>query len=83
MNRIDCRHVMAVLEKAVVEYRSAPVIHDLVFGQRGAAPDMPPPVDPKVTVLVDRIPRAEATRRRGLEALPENCLTVGASGALP
>jgi FlaA1/EpsC-like NDP-sugar epimerase len=51
VNRIDCRQVMAVLEKAVREYRSAPVIHDLVFGQRGSARDLPQPADPKVTVL--------------------------------
>jgi FlaA1/EpsC-like NDP-sugar epimerase len=51
VNRIDCRQVMSVLEKAVREYRSAPVIHDLVFGQRGSAPALPPSADPKVTVL--------------------------------
>jgi len=53
---------MAVLEKGVAEYRSAPVIHDLVFGQRGTAPEMPPPVDPKVTVLstVFRAPKQPA-----------------------
>ena len=63
VNRIDCRHVMTVLEKAVVEYRSAPVIHDLVFGQRGSELDMPPPpADPKVTVLstVFRAPKQPA-----------------------
>jgi FlaA1/EpsC-like NDP-sugar epimerase len=63
VNRIDCRHVMTVLEKAVVECRSAPVIHDLVFGQRGSEPDMPPPpADPKVTVLstVFRAPKQPA-----------------------
>jgi FlaA1/EpsC-like NDP-sugar epimerase len=49
VNRIDCRQVMAVLEKGVREYRSSPVIHDLVFGQRSPAP--PPPPDPKVTSL--------------------------------
>ena len=50
VNRIDCRQVMAVLEKGVREYRSSPVIHDLVFGQRSAAAPPPPP-DPKVTSL--------------------------------
>jgi len=50
VNRIDCRQVMAVLEKGVREYRSSPVIHDLVFSQRSpeAAPSPP---DPKVTSL--------------------------------
>ncbi len=50
VNRIDCRQVMAVLEKGVREYRSSPVIHDLVFGQRSPA-EPPPPPDPKVTSL--------------------------------
>jgi len=50
VNRIDCRQVMAVLEKGVREYRSSPVIHDLVFGQRSPAA-APPPPDPKVTSL--------------------------------
>jgi FlaA1/EpsC-like NDP-sugar epimerase len=48
VNRIDCRQVMAVLEKGVREYRCSPVIHDLVFGQRSSAA---PPPDPKVTSL--------------------------------
>ena len=51
VNRIDCRQVMAVLEKAVREYRSSPVIHDLVFGQRRTPAEAPLPIDPKVTVL--------------------------------
>ena len=51
VNRIDCRQVMAVLEKAVKEYRSSPVIHDLVFGQQPAEPAVPRPADPKVAVL--------------------------------
>jgi FlaA1/EpsC-like NDP-sugar epimerase len=51
VNRIDCRQVMAVLEKAVKEYRSSPVIHDLVFGQRPAEPAVPRPADPKVAIL--------------------------------
>jgi len=50
VNRIDCRQVMAVLEKGVREYRSSPVIHDLVFGQRSPAAEPTPP-DPKVTSL--------------------------------
>jgi FlaA1/EpsC-like NDP-sugar epimerase len=50
VNRIDCRQVMAVLEKGVREYRASPVIHDLVFGQRSPAAASPPP-DPKVTSL--------------------------------
>jgi FlaA1/EpsC-like NDP-sugar epimerase len=50
VNRIDCRQVLAVLEKGVREYRSSPVIHDLVFGQRSPA-ELPPPPDPKVTSL--------------------------------
>jgi FlaA1/EpsC-like NDP-sugar epimerase len=33
----DCRLMLAVLEKGVREYRSSPVIHDLVFGQRPQA----------------------------------------------
>ncbi len=63
VNRIDCRQVMAVLEKAVREYRSSPVIHDLVFGQQPAEPVIPRPADPK-----DRRPddasRAKGPRRR-------------------
>jgi FlaA1/EpsC-like NDP-sugar epimerase len=51
VNRIDCRQVMAVLEKAVKEYRSSPVIHDLVFGQQPAEPSVPRPADPKIAVL--------------------------------
>ncbi len=51
VNRIDCRQVMAVLEKAVREYRSSPVIHDLVFGQQPAEVTAPRPADPKVAVL--------------------------------
>ena len=51
VNRIDCPQVMAVLEKAVREYRSSPVIHDLVFGQRRMPAEAPLPIDPKVTVL--------------------------------
>ncbi len=51
LNRIDCRQVMALLEKAVREYRSAPEIHDLVYIQRGALPEHVKPSDPKVTVL--------------------------------
>ncbi len=43
VNRIDCRQVMAVLEKAVKEYRSSPVIHDLVFAQLPTPPDVPRP----------------------------------------
>ncbi len=50
VNRIDCRQVLAVLEKGVREYRSSSVIHDLVFGQRSPA-ELPPPPDPKVTSL--------------------------------
>jgi FlaA1/EpsC-like NDP-sugar epimerase len=51
VNRIDCRQVMAVLEKAVKEYRSSPVIHDLVFAQLPTEPAVPRPADPKVAVL--------------------------------
>jgi len=40
-----------VLEKAVKEYRSSPVIHDLVFSQQPTPPDVPRPSDPKVAVL--------------------------------
>ncbi len=51
LNRIDCRQVVAILERAVREYRSAPLIHDLVFVQRREQ-DLPmAPIDPKVTVL--------------------------------
>ena len=64
VNRIDCRQVMAVLEKAVKEYRSSPVIHDLVFGQRPSAPETPSPADRKVTVLTahraQKLPAGEA-----------------------
>jgi len=63
VNRIDCRQVMAVLEKGVREYRSSPVIHDLVFGQRSPAAEPPPP-DPKVTSLTahraQKLPSGEA-----------------------
>jgi len=62
VNRIDCRQVMAVLEKGVREYRASPVIHDLVFGQRSPA-TLPPP-DPKVTSLTahraQKLPTGEA-----------------------
>jgi FlaA1/EpsC-like NDP-sugar epimerase len=51
VNRIDCRQVMAVLEKAVKEYRSSPVIHDLVFAQLPTEPAVPRPTDPKVAIL--------------------------------
>jgi FlaA1/EpsC-like NDP-sugar epimerase len=51
LNRIDCRQVMALLERAVREYRSAPAIHDLVYIQRGSLPEHVRPSDPKVTVL--------------------------------
>ncbi len=64
VNRIDCRHAMRVLEKAVREYRSSPVIHDLVFGQRRPALDTPQQPDPKVTVLTahraQKLPPGEA-----------------------
>jgi FlaA1/EpsC-like NDP-sugar epimerase len=62
VNRIDCRQVMAVLEKGVREYRASPVIHDLVFGQR--SPAALPPADPKVTSLTahraHKLPAGEA-----------------------
>jgi FlaA1/EpsC-like NDP-sugar epimerase len=51
LNRIDCRQILAILERAVCEYRSAPVIHDLVHGQRRSQSPPASPVDPKVTVL--------------------------------
>jgi len=51
VNGQECRLVMSVLEKAVREYRSAPVIHDLVFGQRSGGAPVPKVIDPKVTVL--------------------------------
>ena len=50
VNQIDCRQMMAVLERGVREYRSSPVIHDLVFGQRPSA-EVVPTADPKVTSL--------------------------------
>jgi FlaA1/EpsC-like NDP-sugar epimerase len=63
VNRIDCRQVMEVLEKGVREYRSSPVIHDLVFGQRSPA-EAPSPPDPKVTSLTahraQKLPAGEA-----------------------
>jgi FlaA1/EpsC-like NDP-sugar epimerase len=51
VNRIDCRQVMSLLEKAVREYRRSAVIHDLVFGQKSPAPETPAPADSKVTSL--------------------------------
>ncbi len=42
--------MMTILEKGVREYRSSPVIHDLVYGQRPPS-DVPPAPDPKVTSL--------------------------------
>jgi hypothetical protein len=43
---------MSLLERAVREYRSSPVIHDLVHSQRPPSPDAArPPADPKVTSL--------------------------------
>ena len=69
-------------EGPCVEYRSAPVIHDLVFGQRGSAPSCRSRPTRRVTVL-----STDSARRSNLPAKPEpppeNCLTVGASGALP
>jgi FlaA1/EpsC-like NDP-sugar epimerase len=50
VNQIDCRQIMAILERGVREYRSSPVIHDLVFGQR-PPPEVAPMPDPKVTSL--------------------------------
>jgi FlaA1/EpsC-like NDP-sugar epimerase len=65
VSRIDCRQVMTVLEKAVREYRSAPVIHDLVFGQRRTAPETPPS-DPKVTILTPhRVQKPAAGEAQG------------------
>jgi FlaA1/EpsC-like NDP-sugar epimerase len=66
VNRIDCRQVMGVLEKAVREYRSAPVIHDLVFGQRRMLADGASS-DPKVTVLAPahRAPKPPAGEAQG------------------
>jgi FlaA1/EpsC-like NDP-sugar epimerase len=49
LNGSDCRLMLAVLEKGVREYRSAPVIHDLVFGQRPQAADST--ASPKVASL--------------------------------
>jgi len=64
VSRIDCRQVMAVLEKGVLEYRSSPVIHDLVFGQRRMVPEAPQTIDPKVTILTahraQKLPPGEA-----------------------
>jgi FlaA1/EpsC-like NDP-sugar epimerase len=52
VNRIDCRQVMSVLERAVREYRCSPVIHDLVFGQQPARlPEAVRAADSKVAVL--------------------------------
>jgi FlaA1/EpsC-like NDP-sugar epimerase len=51
VNRIDCRQVMSLLEKAVREYRRSAVIHDLVFGQKSPGAEAPAPIDPKVTSL--------------------------------
>jgi FlaA1/EpsC-like NDP-sugar epimerase len=51
VNRIDCRQIMLLLERAVREYRSSPVIHDLVHSQRPPGLDTALPADPKVTSL--------------------------------
>jgi FlaA1/EpsC-like NDP-sugar epimerase len=67
LNRIDCRQVMALLERAVREYRSAPAIHDLVYIQRGSLPEHVRPSDPKVTVLptVLRAPKLPVGEAQG------------------
>jgi hypothetical protein len=64
VNRIDCRQIMSLLERAVREYRSSPVIHDLVHSQRPAGQDDARPPDPKVTSLTahraQKLPGGEA-----------------------
>jgi FlaA1/EpsC-like NDP-sugar epimerase len=64
VNRIDCRQAMAILEKGVREYRSSPVIHDLVYGQRRQGDAAAVSTDPKVTVL----PTHRATKQAPGEA---------------
>ncbi len=51
VNRMDCRQIMSVLEKAVPEYCRSPMIYDLVHGERPPVAETPPVSDPKVTVL--------------------------------
>ena len=53
VDQIDCRRVLDVLEKAVREYKRAPVIHDLVYSQRPAEASVPELADPKITVLAN------------------------------
>ena len=53
-----------MLEHAVREYKSSPVIHDLVHSQRPAGTDAARPADPKVTSLTahraQKMPGGEA-----------------------
>ena len=51
VNRLDCRQVVSLLERGVREYKSSPVIHDLVYGQRPIVPEVARAADPKVTSL--------------------------------
>lgn len=53
VDRIDCKRVIEVLEKAVREYRRSVLIHDLVFGQRPAEAAPSRVADPKVAVLAE------------------------------
>jgi FlaA1/EpsC-like NDP-sugar epimerase len=53
VDRIDCPHAIAVLEKAVPEYRRSPLIHDLVYQQQPAKAGAPELADSKVAVLAE------------------------------
>jgi FlaA1/EpsC-like NDP-sugar epimerase len=50
VNQIDCKLIMDILERGVQEYRSSPVIHDLVYCQRPPS-GSPPAPDPEITSL--------------------------------
>jgi FlaA1/EpsC-like NDP-sugar epimerase len=53
LEKSDCKGIIAVLERAVSEYRKAPVVHDLVWSRRNATVA---PLPDKVTLLADRRP---------------------------
>jgi FlaA1/EpsC-like NDP-sugar epimerase len=60
-NRIDCPHVMQVLEKGVREYRRASVIHDLVHAQRPVEAGAPELADSKVALLAEHRAQKQPT----------------------
>ncbi len=57
VNRGDCRRVLQMLVKGVKEYRSAPVIHDLIYAQKPVEPEIVTTTDPKVAVLTVHRPQ--------------------------